>query len=132
MAFTYDASKIATDAVSRMRLELGDVPIGADGSAALHDEEIQLAIDTHKDNWLKAKIMLVEFLVMRYSYEVDTSIDGASWSLNQRYERWKSMLDQLKKQASFANLNVGLIRRNGGDGGHYFYKDMHRNPERSD
>lgn len=82
-----------------MRFELGDTVVDMGGiSAVLCDEEYNAIIEKYAaKNWRKAKLMCLEAIVMKLSYEVNTSVGGLSYSLDQRFERWKKMLEQEKK-----------------------------------
>ena len=67
---------------------------------------------------------------MKLAYEVDTSVSGLSYSLDQRYERWKKMLDDAKKEsAAMAGVPIagdpGSLSPHGGTP--YFYNDMQAN-----
>ena len=71
--YTYESGNISELGKDRMRFELGDVMVeGGSDTAALTDEEIQAAIDTYPKSWKRAKLMLLESLCRRFSYEVDT------------------------------------------------------------
>lgn len=67
---------------------------------------------------------------MKLSFEVDTSVGGLSYSLSQRYERWKKMYDDAKKE----NIALASVPRAGDPGSlmphggtPYFYNDMQAN-----
>ena len=130
-SFSYDPSKITDSGVDQMRFELGDTVVDLEGiSSPLCDEEYSAIIKKFSNNWRKAKIKCLEAIVMKLAYEVDTSIDGLSYSLNQRYERWKRMLDDEKKSASaiMSVPRVGDPRSIAPhDGTPYFYNDLHAN-----
>lgn len=99
MNFTYDPANITAGGLDQMRFELGDTVVDMGGiSAVLCDEEYNAIIGKYAaKNWRKAKLMCLEAIVMKLSYEVNTSVGGLSYSLDQRFERWKKMLEQEKK-----------------------------------
>lgn len=129
--FTYDPSRITEDGLDRMRFELGDTVTDQGAiTCALCDEEYNAILNRYGENWRRAKIKCLEAICMKLSYEVDTSVGGLSYSMNQRYERWKAMLADEKK---CANAVAGVPRA--GDPGSlmphggtpYFYNDMQAN-----
>ena len=103
LSYTYDGTKIAEQGKDRMRFELGDVMVD-DGArnAYLSDEEIEAMIEANKPYWIRAKLALVESVLRRFSYEVDTQSGPLRLSLNQRYAAWKAMYDKLKSEAETA------------------------------
>lgn len=129
--YTYDPTKITENGIDQMRFELGDTVVDMeDITSPLCDEEYNAIIEKYGSNWRRAKLKCLEAIVMKLSYEVNTSIDGLSYSLNERYERWKKMLDDAKKDASaMASLprvgNSGSLMPHGGTP--YFYNDMQAN-----
>lgn len=96
--FTYDPTKITDQGVDQMRFELGDTVVDMEGvSSPLCDEEYQAIISKYGTDWRMAKYRCLEAIVMKLSYEVNTSIGGLSYSLDQRYERWKKLLEEDRK-----------------------------------
>lgn len=137
MQYTYDPTKITDGGPDQMRFELGDTVIDMEGiSSPLCDEEYTAIINKYaaKDDpnasWRKAKFKCLEAIMMKFSYEVNTSVDGLSYSLDQRYQRWKDLYDQAKKEQTALS---GVPRA--GDPGSlmphhdtpYFYDDMQTN-----
>lgn len=106
-SFTYDPTLITAGGVDQMRFELGDTVVDMDGIASpLCDEEYAAILDKYK-NWRLAKLKCLEAIVMKMSYEVNTSVGGLSYSLDQRYERWKKLLEEDKKiMAGIAGVPV--------------------------
>lgn len=106
-SFTYDPTKITDGGVDQMRFELGDTVVDMEGIASpLCDEEYDAILDKYK-NWRMAKLKCLEAIVMKMSYEVNTSVGGLSYSLDQRYERWKKLLEEDKKiMAGIAGVPV--------------------------
>ena len=80
--------------------------------------------------WRRAKIACLRAIVMKLAYEVDTSVDGLSYSLHQRFERWKAMLDEEEKRAvpGVPIVHDGALPPHGSTP--YFYNDLHANPRR--
>lgn len=127
LKYTYDGTKIGEQGKDRMRFELGDVMV-ADGArnAYLSDEEIEAMIEANSPSWLRAKLALVESVLRRFSYEVDTQSGPLRLSLSQRYAAWKAMYDKLKSEAEAASSlpDFGAV---GQPRPPYFYEGMHDN-----
>lgn len=129
--FSYDPTKITEEGVDQMRFELGDTVTDMDGiTSPLCDEEYNAIIKKYGGNWRKARYMCLKAIVMKLSFEVDTSVGGLSYSLNQRYDRWKKMLDEEKKSLGAMHGvpragNPGSLMPHGGTP--YFYNDMQAN-----
>lgn len=93
--FSYDPSLINDEGLNQMRFELGDVEVlEPDKTAYLCDEEYLAAIEG-STTWRRAKLRLVETLISRFSYEVDTKVDEVEWKLNQRVDEWKDLRKRL-------------------------------------
>lgn len=129
--YTYDPVKITEGGLDQMRFELGDtvVDMGAITSP-LCDEEYNAIIQKYGKSWRRAKLKCLEAIVMKLSYEVDTSVGGLSYSLNQRFERWQKMLGDAKKEAAAMGGvpipgDPGSLSPHGGTP--YFYNDMQAN-----
>jgi len=131
LTFSYDPTKITDNGVDQMRFELGDTVVDMNGiSSALCDEEYEAIISKYGKNWRKAKFYCLRAIVMKLSYEVNTSVGGLSYSLSERYNRWKEMYDEEKR--TMAGLygvpragNPGSLMPHGGTP--YFYNDMQAN-----
>lgn len=96
--YTYDPTLITNGGVDQMRFELGDTVVDMNGiSSPLCDEEYGAIIGKYGSNWRLAKLKCLEAIVMKLSYEVNTSVGGLSYSLDQRYQRWKKLLEEDKK-----------------------------------
>lgn len=130
-SYSYDPTKITEKGLHQMRFELGDTVVDMEGiTSPLCDEEYTAILTKYGKNWRLAKLKCLEAIVMKLSYEVDTSIGGLSYSLNQRFERWKKMLDDAKKEAkAIAGVPVagfpGSLIPHGNTP--YFYNDMQAN-----
>lgn len=126
--YTYNPAEIKDKTVSRMRFELGDTMVeGNSDTAALTDEEIQVAIDSYPKSWKKAKLMLLESLYRRFSYEVDTKTGPLSLSLHERAETWKEAYEALKKEVKAENISVPAFAGNAGKKPPYFFTGMQEN-----
>jgi len=129
LRYTYDGTKIAERGKDRMRFELGDVMVD-DGArnAYLSDEEIEAMIEANSPSWLRAKLALVESVLRRFSYEVDTQSGPLHLSLSQRYDAWKDMYNKLKAEAE-ATTSIPDYGAKGKIRPPYFYEGMHDNPQ---
>lgn len=132
--YSYNPAKITDGGVDQMRFELGDTVVDMEGiTSPLCNEEYSAIIQKYGKSWRKAKLKCLEAICMKLSYEVDTSVGGLSYSLSERFDRWKKMLDEAKKEAA-AVAGVpragcpGSLMPHGGTP--YFYNDMHMNPRK--
>jgi hypothetical protein len=128
--FSYDPTKITENGLHKMRFELGDTVVDTGGvSCALCDEEYEAIIEAYGKNWRKARYECLKAIVMKLSYEVDTTVDGLHYSLSQRYDRWKQMLEEDKKMLTAIGgvpvASDGALMPAGGTP--YFYNDMQAN-----
>lgn len=132
-SYSYDPTKITDGGLDQMRFELGDTVIDMEGiTSPLCDEEYNAIIEKYGSSWKKAKLKCLEAIVMKLSYEVNTSVAGLSYSLSERYNRWKDMLDDAKREAKAASIakvpragDPGSLMPHGGTP--YFYNDMQAN-----
>lgn len=126
--YTYEPGRVKEYGKDRMRFELGDVMVegGAD-TTALTDEEIQAALDAHPKSYKRAKLMLLESLYRRFSYEVDTKTGPLWLYFQERAKIWKKDYDDLKKEISTESACPPM----GANGVHrkppYFYTGMQEN-----
>lgn len=131
MTYTYDPTKITEQGLDQMRFELGDTVVDMAGiTSPLCNEEYEAIIEKYGSNWRKARYHCLKAIVMKLSFEVDTSVGGLSYSLAERFERWKKMLNEAKKEMSgIAGVpragDPGSLMPNGGTP--YFYNDMQAN-----
>ena len=126
--YSYDPSQIYDNGLNQMRFELQDNIIEGEGvTCALCDEEYKAIIENEK-LWKRAKLKCLKAIIMKFAYEVNTSTDGLSYSLNERYPRWKAMYDDLKKTTTLA-VPVCDPSALGNPPGRppYFYENMHTN-----
>lgn len=129
--YTYFPDKITEGGVDQMRFELGDTVVDMDGvTSPLCDEEYMAILQKYGKDWKRAKHECVRAICMKLSFEVDTSVGGLSYSMNQRFERWKQMEADLKKELTARHGvpragHPGSLSPHGGTP--YFYNDMQAN-----
>lgn len=129
--YTYHPEKCQDGGVDQMRFELGDTVVDLEGiTSPLCDEEYKAILDKHGKNWRKAKYLCLDAICKKLSYEVNTSIDGLSYSLSERFNRFDAMRKEAKKElAAISGVpragNPASLMPHGGTP--YFYNDMHRN-----
>lgn len=125
-SYTYDPEKISEAGRDRMRFELGDVMVegGAD-TCALSDEEYDAVLGRYPDRWRRAKLALIESVLRRFSYEVDTRVGPLSLSLSQRLDAWRTLYQDLKEeltQTGSFGISPSIL-----EGRPYFFEGMHDN-----
>ena len=79
MTYSYDPTQIRARGKDQMRFELGDTQTdgGAD-TCALADEEYEAVLadlKAGKKAWLYAKLAVLEAILFKMSYQVDTRIE---------------------------------------------------------
>ena len=115
MTYSYDPTKIRERGKDQMRFELGDT-LTDDGSPAgrgaescvLADEEYEAFVQNMKPGkkaWLFAKLSILEAVLLKLSYMVDTKIDVLTYGFGDRAEQWLKLYDRLRAQY-LANINV--------------------------
>ncbi len=129
-AYTYEPGRLKEPGMDRMRFELGDVMVeGGSETTALTDEEIQAALDMYPKSWKRAKLMLLESLCRRFSYEVDTKTGPLQLNMQERAKLWRSDYESLKKEVSAESCSIPRFGA-GGQGEWkppYFYTGMQQN-----
>ena len=131
MTYSYDPTKIKARGKDQMRFELGDTQTdgGAD-TCALADEEYESMLSGLKDGkkaWQYAKLAVLEAILLKMSYQVDTKIDVLQYSFGARAEKWQKLYDTLKKQV-LAAASVPTLAPSVRETPPYFYKGMEENP----
>lgn len=107
MTYSYNPSNLGERGLDRMRFELGDTFVAEpEKTAYLSDEEISAVLDSSA-SWKRAKLRLVETLLHRFAYEVDTKIKEAEWKLNQRVDEWQALYKRLKGEVEAEELMDG-------------------------
>ena len=130
MTYSYDPTQIRQRGKDQMRFELGDTQTegGAD-TCALSDEEYTAILDGIKGGkkaWLFAKLAVLEAILFKLSYQVDTKIDVLEYDLGARADRWKKLYDDLKKQA-LATVSIPTLAPSMTETPPYFHKEMQTN-----
>lgn len=126
--YNYNPAKISEYGKDRMRFELGDTMVeGGSDTTALTDEEIEAAIDTYPKAWKRAKLMLLESLYRRFSYEVDTKTGPLTLSLQGRAKLWKEEYEAMKKEVGLESSSVPGLGNGVRKKPPYFYTGMQRN-----
>ena len=126
--YTYDAAKVTEAGRDRMRFELGDTMVdGGPETAALTDAEIDAALQTHPNRWKRAKLMLLESLMRRFAYEVDTRTGPLTLSLSDRAKLWRKDYEDLKKEVALESAAVPASMQGKGKKPPYFYAGMQEN-----
>ena len=129
--YNYFPDRITEGGVDQMRFELGDTVVDMDGmTSPLCDEEYRAIIKKYGKSWKRAKYECLNAICMKMSYEVNTSVGGLAYSMEQRYNRWKEMLDEMTKELKAVHSaprvgNPGSLMPHGGTP--YFYNDMQAN-----
>lgn len=132
MTYSYDPTKIRAGGKDQMRFELGDTQTeGGAETCALADEEYEAVLAGQKDGkkaWLSAKLSVLEAILFKMSYQVDTRIDVLQYSgVGNRAERWWKMYEDLRKRVSAAS-SVPTLAPSVAETAPYFHKGMGENP----
>ena len=107
MSYSYEPNNLKEYGKDRMRFELGDTMVeGGSDTTALTDEEIQAALETYPDSWKRAKLMLIESLFRRFSYEVTTKTGPLTLEMQGRANLWKEEYEKLKKENKIESISV--------------------------
>ena len=107
MTYSYNPSNLSDHGIDRMRFELGDTFVAEPEKTAYLCDEEYLAVIESSASWKRAKLRLVETLLRRFSYEVDTNIKEAQWNLHQRVAEWKDLWRRLKDEVEAEELMDG-------------------------
>lgn len=131
MTYSYDPTKIKARGKDQMRFELGDTQVegGAD-TCALADEEYEGMLADLKEGkkaWLFAKLAVLEAILFKMEYQVNTKIDVLQYDMGERADRWKRLYDDLKKQA-LATVSIPTLAPSMTEQPPYFHKEMKSNP----
>ena len=98
MTHSYNPAQVNDRGLNQMRFELGDVLVAEpERDAFLSDEEI-LAVLNDSRSFKHAQLRLVESLIARFSYEVDTKVHEAEWKLSDRVAAWRDLHKRLKAE----------------------------------
>lgn len=99
----YDASKLDSSAIMRVRLEIGDT----DSKEYLKDSEITYFLGKYSDHELRASIACVEAILAKVADDVDASTAGVSTSRSQLTNQFRDLLKDLKAKLASEGI-VGL------------------------
>ncbi len=131
MTYSYDPTKIRERGKDQMRFELGDtVTEGGADTCALSDEEYDAILDGLKEGkkaWVRAKLAVLEAIMFRFSYQMDTKVDVLQYGLGDRAAHWKQLYDDLKKQVR-ASVSVPAMASAIQNTPPYFHTGMEENP----
>lgn len=126
--YTYDPTNVRELGKDRMRFELGDIMVeGGPDTTALSDEEILAALDIYPKHWKRAKLMLLESLFRRFSYEVDTRTGPLTLSMQDRAKLWKEEYEKLKKEVAVESNRISMLNNGARNKPPYFYTGMQQN-----
>lgn len=105
-SYTYNPADIREQTVSRMRFEIGVLWLRA-VQIPQHSRmrKIQAAIDSNS-KWKRAKLMLLESLYRRFSYEVNTKTGPLTLELHARAAMWREDYLTLKKEIQQESCSV--------------------------
>jgi hypothetical protein len=131
MNYTYDPKEIRARGKDQMRFELGDTLVdGGAETCVLADEEYIALLDGLKDGkmaWLFAKLIILQAILLKLSYQVDTKIDVLSYGLGKRAEQWQKLYEMLRKQY-LANVGFPTMAACAENKHPYFHTSMQDNP----
>lgn len=110
MTFSYDPTQIAavTGSISAVRWLLQDTD---EYSRAIEDEEIIAVLNEFVAQPVplrtySAALAIAEALLIRYANEVEFSTDKTTMKTNGRFQRWRSIVAQLR---SFLGMEATMI-----------------------
>lgn len=126
MTFSYNPALINDGGLNQMRFDLGDTLVNEpEKSAYLPDEEIIAALEGSR-TFKRAKLRLVESLLHRFAYEVDTKIKEAEWKLSQRLDEWEALRKRLKAELDVEEMTGGAFGFAGKKSPPpFFWRNMH-------
>ena len=131
MTYSYDPSKIKARGKDQMRFELGDtLTDGGADTCVLADEEYEAMLDGLKEGkkaWMFAKLAVLEAILFKLSYQVNTKISVLQYDLGDRAANWQKLYDTLKKQI-LAAASIPTLAPSIKDTPPYFHKGMEENP----
>lgn len=129
--YSYHPDKCRSGGVDQMRSECGDTVVDMDAAtSALCDEEYEAIIKSCDGNWRKAKFECLDAICSKLAFEVSTSVGGLSYSLAERYPRFKELRDKAEKDLKSLNSipragNPASLTPIGGKP--YYHNDMMTN-----
>ena len=131
MTYAYDPTKITYGGKDQMRFELGDTLVGGgDKTCALSDEEYEAVLNGANPGiivWKQAKKRILEAILFKLSYMVDTKIDNLSYGLGERAKTWQKLYENLSKEIA-ASTGVPTMDESAASKPPYFHTRMDDNP----
>ena len=104
MTYSYNPTLINDGGLNQMRFKLGDCLVAEpEKTCYLSDEEILAAIEG-SSTFKRAAVRLVESLLFRFGYEVNTEIHEAKWDLTDRFKNWQDLYKRLKAEVEEEEL----------------------------
>lgn len=131
MTYSYDPANITARGKDQMRFELGDTQTdGGAKTCALADEEYEALLKGLKEGrkaWMRAKLAVLEAILFKLSYQVNTKISVLQYDFGDRAANWQKLYDALKKQVLGA-ASVPTLAPSITAAPPYFHKGMEENP----
>lgn len=124
-SYNYDPSRLKEKGKDLMRFQLGDTMVeGKEKTCALSDEEYEAILEMNPA-WKRAKLVCIESIFRRFSYEPDTETGPLSFQFGARAKMWQEEYEKLKKELSASDLSVAAISAQSSCGKPpYFYTGM--------
>jgi hypothetical protein len=133
MTYSYDPTQIKAGGKDQMRFELGDTFTDEDAeTCALADEEYTAIIESYTSGnatkkWKRAKLDVLQAIVFKLAYQVDTKIDVLTYDFGERAERWKALYDELSQELTAAD-SIPTMSAEATHKQPYFFGGMLNNP----
>jgi hypothetical protein len=131
MTYNYDPTQIKQRGKDQMRFELGDTMTdGGAETCALSDEEYTAMLENVKPGmipWMWAKLYILEAILLKLSYQVNTKVDVLSYGLGDRAAHWLELYKMLYKKLMI-NMCVPTIAESASRKPPYFHTGMNDNP----
>lgn len=127
-SYNYDPAEVLAFGKDRMRFELGDTMVeGGFDTAALTDQEIEAALGAFPGRWKRAKLFLLESLMRRFAYEVDTKTGPLDLKLQERAKLWRKDWEALKGEVALESATIPDLMLDSAKKPPYFYAGMQEN-----
>lgn len=146
MTYSYSPEKIRDFGKDQLRFEVGDTVVtGGATTCVLGDEEYVALLrgrdfslshssysspSSHSLEWLKLKLEVVDGILFRLAYQVNTRIDSLSYDLGSRVvqmEALRAVLDAEIEDLERKQYSKSSKPPMKGNKPYYFHTDMHRN-----
>lgn len=99
MSWTYSPHELATSALMRMRLEIGDTD---DTEHLLEDEEIEWLLSKGESR-MAAQASCCDLIARKFARLVDTTLGHSRVAAHQKYEHYRREAARLRKMAMGMN-----------------------------